>query len=695
MSWVNIIIDFLWNVFAQIASVFYESSIFILLGFAFAGILHEFVPISFVSKRLSKPGFRSIFWATALGAPLPLCSCGVLPTAAALRRKGASKPATAAFLVSVPETGVDSIAVTYGLMGPFMAIYRPIVAVFTAIVVGIACLFITRNEKDEMDEADLLEIESHTHDHSEEHDHHHHDIHDEQDHSQSAVLGFRDRLKGRIQRMSEYGFRTIVDEVAFWIVSGLVVTGLLMALLPEDFFSSSLGLDSGILPMLLMAVVGIPLYTCASMSTPIAAGLVATGLSPGAALVYLLAGPATSIASLSIVGKLLGRRSMFVYLASIIGVAIGAGLILDMLAADQIRKATISTFNSSDGILEGVAKTLSTFIFLYLFIGSLGRKSYKEPISDIRTQGVLLFNGLRHVKRVCYLIGAAALCLVVLSATTLRVGPGQQGIIMRFGKVVSADLQPGLTLHFPWPIDSTRLIDTATVRNMYISESTQEYLTSDENVISLTSIIQYRVSDPYAFEFSGEKNVQLLSDVAGRILVQEILSRPIDKIYTTQRSAVEAAYREKLAKDIAALGQGFELVEARLEHVHAPDEVHIAFRDVSSALEDRQRSTFEANGKAIERVTNGRGLYAESITIAQGEAKARVLIAEGLAESFIPQAKAFRAQPEIGRFRLRMEAIERSFVEPTKYFNTVPGSQSVDLWIDPKQDDVIKFNYRE
>ena len=225
MSWVNIIIDFLWNVFAQIASVFYESSIFILLGFAFAGILHEFVPISFVSKRLSKPGFRSIFWATALGAPLPLCSCGVLPTAAALRRKGASKPATAAFLVSVPETGVDSIAVTYGLMGPFMAIYRPIVAVFTAIVVGIACLFITRNEKDEMDEADLLEIESHTHDHSEEHDHHH-DIHDEQDHSQSAVLGFRERLKGRIQRMSEYGFRTIVDEVAFWIVSGLVVSGL-------------------------------------------------------------------------------------------------------------------------------------------------------------------------------------------------------------------------------------------------------------------------------------------------------------------------------------------------------------------------------------------------------------------------------------------------------------------------------------
>ena len=175
----------------------------------------------------------------------------------------------------------------------------------------------------------------------------------------------------------------------------------------------------------------------------------------------------------------------------------------------------------------------------------------------------------------------------------------------------------------------------------------------------------------------------------------EILSRPIDEIYTTQRSAVESAYRTKLATDIAALDQGFELVEARLEHVHAPDAVHNAFRDVSSALEDRQRATFEADGQAIEIVTDARGRYSQSVTLAEGEAEARVRIAEGLASSFLPQAEVYRRRPEIEEYRLRLEAVERSFTAPNKYLNTVPGSQSVDLWIDPRQEDVIKFNYRE
>ena len=707
MSWLNSIIDLLWRVVVEIASIFYESSVFILLGFALAGVLHEFVPLKVVARRLGKPGFKSIFWATALGAPLPLCSCGVLPTAAALRRKGASKPAVASFIVSVPETGVDSIAVSYGLMGPIMAIYRPIVAVVTATVAGIACLFITRDEEDEIDPDDLLEIEHHGHDHDHDHSHHHHDLDDEPDQSGSkrstrksvglhaGKSGRGKRWGGRLKRMTGYGFRTIVDEVAFWIVAGLIVTGILMALLPEDFFSRSLGLDSGILPMLLMAVIGVPLYTCASMSTPIAAGLVATGLSPGAALVFLLAGPATSIASLTIVGKLLGRRSMIAYLATIIVVAISAGLLLDLFAADQIRQATVSTFESPDGQFEQVLKAFCALIFLALFVDSLGRKSYREPLSDIRNQGSLLYAGIRHVRRLGYMLGAALLIALAIPAFTLRVGPGQQGIIMRFGEVVREDLQPGLYAHFPWPVDSTRLIDTSRVRGIFVAESTQEYLTSDENVIALTSIIQYRVTGSYAFEFGGEKNVNLLSDLASRILVQEILSRPIDEIYTTQRSAVEAAYRAKLAEDIAGLQQGFELVEARLEHVHAPDAVHDAFRDVSSALEDRQRATFVADGQAIELVTDARGLYAEAVTVAEGEAGARVRIAEGLAASFVPQAEEFREQPEIGRYRLRMEAVERSFVRPNKYLNTVPGSQSVDLWIDPGQEDVIKFNYRE
>ena len=701
MAWLNSLIELGTRILMEIALVFYESSVFILLGFTLAGILHEFVPMSMVARRLGKSGFGSIFWATALGAPLPLCSCGVLPTAAALRRKGASKPAVASFIVSVPETGVDSVAVSYGLMGPIMAIYRPIVAVLTAMVAGVACLFITRGEKDEIDEEALHEIEHHSHDHDHDHDHGHHHHHGMDDDSLPAhtedgsQLSGRKRWVARLRRMTGYGYRTIVDEVAFWIVSGLVVTGILMALLPEDFFSNSLGLDGGILPMLLMAVVGVPLYTCASMSTPIAAGLVATGLSPGAALVYLLAGPATSIASLSIVGKMLGRRSLIAYLLSILVVAISAGLILDWFAAEQIRAATISTFEAPDGQLEQAFKTLCAVIFLGLFVDSLTRKSYREPIQDIKKQGSLLYAGLHHVRRLGYIFAAAGLIVLALPAVTLSVGPGQQGIVMRFGEVVRDGLEPGLHVHFPWPIDNTRLVDTTNVRGMYIAASTREYLTSDENVISLTSVIQYRVNDSYAYEFSGEQDVELLRDLASRILVQEIISRPIDAIYTTDRSAVEAVYRDKLAKDIAALGQGFELVEARLEHVHAPDTVHNAFRDVSSALEDRQRSTYEADGQAIELITDAKGRYSEAVTLAESDANARVLTAEGLAQSFIPQAEVFRRRPAIDGYRLRLEAVERSLARPNKYLNTVPGSQNVDLWIDPRQEDVLKFNYRE
>ena len=499
----------------------------------------------------------------------------------------------------------------------------------------------------------------------------------------------------RLARMAGYGYRTVLDEVAFWIVAGLVITGVLLALLPEDFFSSTLGLDSGILPMLLMAVIGVPLYTCASMSTPIAAGLIATGLSPGAALVFLLAGPATSIASLSIVGKLLGRRSMAAYLVSILVVAIGAGLLLDAFAAEAIRTATVQTFNTPDGDIEQAFKALCALIFLGMFVDSLGRKSYQEPLHDIRKQGSLLKAGLLHVRRLGYGVAAALLFIAAVPAVTLRVDPGQNGMIMRFGQVVEPALEPGLYFHLPWPVHTARVVDVSDIREIFISSSTTEYLTSDENVIALTSAIQYRINDPYAYEFRGEKNVDLLRDVASRILVKEVLSRPIDDIYTTERSTVEREYGERLAAEISELNLGFELVEARLEHVHAPESVHDSFRDVSSALEDRQKSKFEAESRAIELVTDARGRQAESVAIAEGDARARIQMAEGLAASFVPQAQTLSRQPEIGRYRLRLEAIERSFETPRKYLNTVPGAQGVDLWIDPTREEVIKFNYRE
>ena len=313
------------SIFTEIAGIFYQSSIFILFGLLFSGIMHEFIPMKLITKNLGQKGIKGIFWATLLGAPLLLCSCSVLPAAATLRKKGASKSATASFIVSVPETGVDSVIVSYGLLGPVMAVYRPIAAIISAIAAGLACAFLTRNEKDQEpltseDEKQLEELTKHQHDHAHDHGHEHHN-HDHDELSESKNVGLKQKAKGVLK----YGFGPMLDDIAFWIVVGLVITGIMLALVPDNFFSFGDGLLAGILSMLIMVLISVPLYTCASMSTPVAAGLIVSGLSPGAALVYLLTGPATSIATINIVGKMLGYRVMWAYLSSIIVVAICFG----------------------------------------------------------------------------------------------------------------------------------------------------------------------------------------------------------------------------------------------------------------------------------------------------------------------------------------------------------------------------------
>ena len=153
--------------------------------------------------------------------------------------------------------------------------------------------------------------------------------------------------------------------------------------------------------------------------------------------------------------------------------------------------------------------------------------------------------------------------------------------------------------------------------------------------------------------------------------------------------------RSRLAAEVERLGYGLELVEARLEDVHAPDSVHSAFRDVASALEDRKRATYRAEGEAITTVNDARGQYEEQVTIARGDATARIEIANGKAAAFLPYAEQVRRYPDLSRFRLRHEAIDRGLVGPRKFLNAVPDAGAVDLWIDPSQEDVLKFRYRD
>ncbi len=279
--------------------IFLESAPYMLFGFFMAGLLRAFVPATLVHRHLGKNKTANVIKAAIFGIPLPLCSCGVVPAAAGLRRQGASKGATASFLISTPETGVDSIMITYALLDPIMTLLRPLAAFVTAIVTGMGI-----NALDETVAAP----------------------------PQPALKPFgeiRPSLWKRFLQGQRFAFEDILGDVGGSFMIGVLIAGVITHYVSPDLVTTYLG--TGILPLVIMVVVAAPLYVCATASTPIVAALALKGISPGAALVFLLAGPATNAASLAVVTKMLGKRSAVIYLASIIGVALLFGLGADHL----------------------------------------------------------------------------------------------------------------------------------------------------------------------------------------------------------------------------------------------------------------------------------------------------------------------------------------------------------------------------
>jgi uncharacterized membrane protein YraQ (UPF0718 family) len=270
-----------------------------------------------VARHLGRGRFSSVFKAAVLGIPIPLCSCGVLPAALSLKKQGANNGATTAFMIYTPESGVDSIAITYALLDPIMTVARPIAAFCTAAVAGISENLLGYTKGTRLEEqpdrkcpvdgcCDGIDCPSEIH-------RRHHTF------FQKAGAGMR------------YAFTDFWGDLAGWFLFGILLAGVITTLIPDDIFSRYLG--SGLSAMLIMLAVGIPLYICATASTPIAAALILKGVSPGAALVFLLAGPATNITSLTVVAGILGKRAAALYVAAIAICAVVFGLLLDMVYA--------------------------------------------------------------------------------------------------------------------------------------------------------------------------------------------------------------------------------------------------------------------------------------------------------------------------------------------------------------------------
>jgi uncharacterized membrane protein YraQ (UPF0718 family) len=306
--------SYIYGIFYEAWRLLLESSPYIIFGLIVSGILRVFITPESIARHLGEGRFISVFKAALFGIPIPLCSCGTLPAAVSLKKQGANNGATTAFLISTPESGVDSIAITYALLDPIMTVARPVAAFFTAAAAGILENLFYYPEKNKKTINDMSSPVDGSCDCTscapEPHPGHH--------------SFFRKATAGLKYAVSE-----VWNDIAGWFIVGLLLAGCIMTFIPEEIFTKYL--DGGISSMIIMLVIGIPLYICATASTPVAAALILKGVSPGAALVFLIAGPATNITSLTVLFGVLGKRASVIYLASIALFSVLFGLMLDKI----------------------------------------------------------------------------------------------------------------------------------------------------------------------------------------------------------------------------------------------------------------------------------------------------------------------------------------------------------------------------
>lgn len=671
--------------------VLLDGSLFLLGGFLLAGLLAEFVHSERIAGLLGGDGLRPVFLATLLGAPLPLCSCSVVPAARELRRKGAKPGAVVAFLISTPETGIDSILLTYGYLGPALAIARPVAAIATALAAGVLTLVVSHREKEPeppaVAEPDLPEA------------------------IRDAVepVPTQTPLAERLRRALRHGFVEVFDELAFWLVLAFLVSALLDACLGPDALARVLPYP--FLGMLAAALAGIPTYVCASGSTPVAAVLIAKGLSPGAGLVYMLTGPATNLPTLAVVARLFGRRILALYLGSIFVVAILAGLAFDAVVPRGAAALLPPGATATSAALTWL-EILAAIAFVGLVAASVKRGSFLHAWKEARAgfgETRALLRSLRPRvpwRLVARAAGAAVGSVAAIawaSTAFLVVRPGERGVVTVLGRVSGEPRRPGAHIVPPWPVGKTRIVPADRVRvlevgyrtgsaarslyplsgNRLLSES--RYVTGDENIVDATASVLWHVADPSLFVFRSADVERSLRGIARAALTSEIAGTTLDALYASSRAGIEAAVLARLRSARLDETLGVEVMAVELLYVHAPDEVHAEFRDVASAAEDR---TTTRNRALVEQES--------TVRLAAGEAARQVLMADAARLSSTSQAAsdahvferlaaASRRSGGLLAERLYWERMARALAGAPKIVLPDPRRfPGVELWMTPR-----------
>ena len=730
-------IGFLFSVLREIWGILEDASIFLLFGFLLAGVLAVLVPGQLLTRLIGTGKVRSVLWGSVLGAPLPLCSCGVLPTALGLRKQGATPGATVAFLVATPETGADSISLTYALTDPLMTAFRPFAGVATAIAAGLATnLFGAPRPRAEVPPPQPMEnpaagcdAEQCQHaceavyvlDHVHGHDHHHHDHHHigETKPRPDAEATHRGAAVAATRRIIRYGFVELLDDISWWLALGIVLSAIAVVAVPARLFEGVWG--GGIVSMLLMLVLSIPLYTCASSSTPMAAAFALKGLSPGAVLVFLLAGPATNIGSLMVLLKVLGRRAVAVYLVAVIIMTLAAGFVLNaMYHAWGLDPR--ATFGTAAIFVPDLVKDAGTVVLTCLLILSMCRTRVPDEWVWLRDSAARL-SGIAVSARGLGYAGCVGAALLWLGSGFFTITPGEVGMKLRFGRIVASDLEPGLHFRWPWPFESHRVIERNLVRRLEFGrppelsreEATRAQLrdrlsfgsnpapqqvtngvwfqkettpgdsfllTGDGNLIDLRSTAQYRINDAFAFAYQIAEPEALVRSTILAALRGAVATRAIDAVYTTAREEIERETRAAAQLMLDRYRSGIEILSVNLLYDHPPDEVHDAFRDVASALEDRLRTINLANVFAVEKISQATGEAAAMTEGALAFKDQRIAGAQADADAFALRLDGYKQAPQLTKFRLQLETLEEVLPGMRKFVR--PGANDIkdfDLWL--------------
>ena len=356
----SLIVDFITEFIKELAYLTGEMGIYLLLGFLIAGIIHAFLPEGFVSRHVGERGFVSSFKSALFGVPLPLCSCGVVPTALSLKKSGASNGAVVSFLISTPQTGMDSIAATYSLLGSFFAFFRVVVAFITGIIGGFITDIFVKDEGVADVENKSFEVSCGCDSEKSECS-----VEDNcgcDSENNNADYSLMERVKG----VFKYGFGELLESIAKWLVLGLIIGALISVIVPDNFFS--LYLSNRFLTYLVILAISVPVYICATGSIPIAASLILKGVSPGAGFVFLMAGPATNSVTFTVLYKTIGKKATLIYLITIVSGAIVGGLIIDFFFFELTVKQLIANHSVSS---MSVTKILGGIIFALLLLKAL------------------------------------------------------------------------------------------------------------------------------------------------------------------------------------------------------------------------------------------------------------------------------------------------------------------------------------